>query len=59
MLPEDMKAHHAQVLEENLWQMNVNDYFKPALKEAQPELYSNEFFKQASIKWLIETNQVM
>ena len=59
MLPEDKKAHCAQVLEDNLWQMNVNDHFKPALKEAQPELYSDEFFKQASVEWLIETNQVM
>ena len=59
MLPEVTKSRHAQVLEENLWQMNVNDHFKPAPKEAQPELYSDEFFKQASVKWLIETNQVM
>ena len=46
MLPEDTKACCAQVLEENLQQTNVNDHFKPALKEAQPELYSDEFFKR-------------
>lgn len=59
MLPEDTKARHAQVLKENLRQMNVNNHFKAAPKEAQPELYSDEFFKQASIKWLTKMNQVM
>ena len=59
MLPEDTKAYCAQVLNENLWQTNVNNHFKAAPKEVQPELYSDEFFKQASIKWLTETNQVM
>jgi len=50
MLPEDTKARRAQVLEENLRQTNVNDHFKAAPKEAQPELYSDEFFKQASME---------
>ena len=59
MLPEDTKARRAQVLEENLRQTNVNDHFKPAPKEAQRDLYTDELFRQASVEWLIETNQVM
>ena len=58
MLPEDSKARHAQILEENLRQTNVNDHFKPAPKEEKPEPFSDELFKQAAIEWLVETNQV-
>ena len=61
MLPEDSKARRVQVLEENLWQTNVNDHFKPAPKgeiEEKLEPFSDELFKGAAIDWLIETNQV-
>src|SRR6266568_9376503 len=58
MLPDDTKARRTQVLEENLRQTNVDDHFKPAPKEAKPDPYSDELFKEAAIEWLIETNQV-
>jgi len=58
MLLDDTKARCAQVLEENLRQMNVDDHFKPAPKEEKPDPYSDELFKEAAIEWLIEMNQV-
>ena len=58
MLPDDSKARCAQMLEETLRQMNVNDHFDPAPKE-KIDPYSDQVLRQAVVEWLIETNQVL
>jgi hypothetical protein len=57
MLPEDTKSRKAEI-KEKLQQTQVNDHFGKAQPEKKPEPYSDEFFKEAAIQWLVETDQV-
>jgi hypothetical protein len=43
---------------QSLQQSAVDGHFKPVAPEDKPIAYSDEIFKEAAIKWLIETNQV-
>ena len=57
MLPEDSKARR-DAAAEKLKQSQVDDHFTVILEEEKPMPYSDEFFKEAAIQWLIETDQV-
>ena len=57
MLPDDAQeqraAHHLK-----LQQTQVNDHFPTAQPEDKPPPYTDELFKEATIEWLIQTDQV-
>ena len=44
--------------DENVRQSHVNEHFKVATPEDNPQPYSDEIFNEAVREWLIETNQV-
>ena len=58
MLPQDTKDRRKVLADELLQQTSVDDHFKPTMAEEKPTPYSDENFKEAAIKWLIETSQV-
>ena len=55
MLPEDAKARCKEALEKAMEQTQVDKHFRPNNK---PVHYMDEVFKEATIQWLIETDQV-
>ena len=57
MLPEDSKAHR-DAMAEKLKQSQGDNHFTVILEEEKPMPYSDEFFKEAAIQWLIETDKV-
>ena len=57
MLPEDSKARR-DAAAEKLKQSQVDDHFTVIPEEEKPMPYTDEFFKEAAIQWLIETDQV-
>jgi hypothetical protein len=57
MLPEDTKARKADLLQK-LEQSQVNEHFPKARPEDKPVPYSDELFKEAAVRWLVETDQV-
>ena len=57
MLPEDSKAH-CDATSETLKHSQVDDHFTVIPEEEKLMPYSDEFFKEAAIQWLIETDQV-
>jgi hypothetical protein len=59
MLPEDTKKHCAAMVEESLCQSQVDEHFDKAKPEDKLKVYTDEIFKEAAIRWLIETNQVL
>lgn len=59
MLPEDTKKHRALMVEESLRQSQVDEHFTVANPEDKPKVYTNEIFKEAAIRWLVETDQVI
>ncbi|KAF8272667.1 hypothetical protein EI94DRAFT_1565549, partial [Lactarius quietus] len=56
MLPEDAKLHKSIALDKSQ-QSSVIEHFGPEHVDAKPTPYSHEAFKNASIVWLIKTNQ--
>ncbi|KAF8150423.1 hypothetical protein BJ912DRAFT_869674, partial [Pholiota molesta] len=56
MLPEDTKARKADLLQK-LEQSQVNEHFPKARPEDKPVPYSDELFKEAAVRWLVETDQ--
>jgi hypothetical protein len=58
MLPEDAKARRQEALEKAMEQTQVDDHFKILKPEDKPIPYSDNLFKDASIQWLVETDQV-
>jgi hypothetical protein len=59
MLPEDMKARRQEVLKKAMEQSQVDDHFQLLKPEDRPVPYSDALFKEASIQWLVETDQVL
>jgi hypothetical protein len=59
MLPEDARARRQEALEKVMEQAQVDDHFLPLKPEDKPVPYSDGLFKEASIQWLIETDQVL
>ena len=59
MLPEDTKARRREVLEKAMEQSQVDDHFPLLKPEDKPVPYSDDLFKEASIQWLVETDQVL
>ena len=60
MLPEDSKERRAAALE-RLRQTEVEDHYRaaqPSDKPLPPSPYTDEYFKEAAIQWLVETDQV-
>jgi hypothetical protein len=57
MLPDDTKARKTD-LQQKLQQTQVNDHFDKIKPEDKPQPYSDEAFKDATIQWLVETDQV-
>ncbi|KIL55713.1 hypothetical protein M378DRAFT_31805, partial [Amanita muscaria Koide BX008] len=59
MIPEDTKARRQ--LEEAITsakeQTQVDDHFHRIKPEDKPTPYSDEIFKEAAIRWLVETDQ--
>ncbi len=56
MLPCDCKVRHvaqAEVLSQTL----VEDHYPVQKPGEKPVPYSDEYFKEAAVQWLIETNQ--
>jgi hypothetical protein len=58
MLPEDTKKRRVSMIEDSLYQSQVHEHFDMAKPEDKPKVYTDEIFKEAAIRWLIETNQV-
>lgn len=58
MLPEDAKARRKEATANAKEQTQVNDHFHKVNPEDKPAPYSDEFFNEAAIRWLIETDQV-
>jgi hypothetical protein len=56
MLPEDTKERREAL--QSLQQSAVDEHFKAVAPEDKLIAYSDEVFKEATIEWLIETNQV-
>ena len=56
MLPEDTRERREAM--QSLQQSAVDEHFKPVAPEDKPIAYSDKFFMEAAIEWLIETNQV-
>ncbi|KAF8164679.1 hypothetical protein BJ912DRAFT_863619 [Pholiota molesta] len=56
MLPKDSSARRVAE-QEALKQTSVNDHFTVQKPEDKPIAYSDEFFKEAALQWLIETDQ--
>ena len=57
MLPDDAKEQKA-AKHVTPQQTQVDDHFTKAWPEDKPPLYTEELFKEAAIKWLIQTDQV-
>ena len=57
MIPEDAKARHAEAITK-MEQTQVDDHFHRVGPEDKPMPYSDGAFKDAAIRWLIETDQV-
>jgi hypothetical protein len=58
MLPEDAKARREQAAADAKEQTQVDDHFHKLNPEDKPAPYSDVFFREAAIRWLIETDQV-
>jgi hypothetical protein len=58
MLPKDAKERRRETDEKAMEQTQVGDHFAIMKPEDKPELYSDEVFKDATIRWLVETDQV-
>jgi hypothetical protein len=58
MLPNDAKARRREALEKAMEQTQVSDHFQVVKPEDKPEAYSDDVFKEATLRWLIETDQV-
>jgi hypothetical protein len=58
MLPNDAKARRRETIEKSMEQSQVSDHFNIVKPEDKPEPYSDNVFKDATIQWLVETDQV-
>ena len=58
MLPNDAKTRREEAREKSMEQTQVSDHFNVVKLEDKPEPYSDEVFKEAALRWLIETDQV-
>jgi hypothetical protein len=58
MLPDDTKARRMALSAETLRQTEVEDHFTKQKPEDKPPPYSDKFFEEALIQWLIQTDQV-
>ncbi|KIL55648.1 hypothetical protein M378DRAFT_90604, partial [Amanita muscaria Koide BX008] len=57
MLPDDTKARRMALSAETLRQTEVEDHFTKQKPEDKPPPYSDKFFEEALIQWLIQTDQ--
>ena len=58
MLPEDAKARREEATANAKEQTQVDDHFHQVNPDDKPAPYSDDFFKEAALWWLIETDQV-
>ena len=58
MIPDDTKARHQQTILNVKEQSQVVDHFAHIKPEDRPVPFSDGLFKDAAIRWLIETDQV-